>query len=217
MSYQNSNPRSRQIRWSLTAFGCALFAASACAQGIMVVGNGVSHPTRTVNGDGVEIFSGGNADKPGPGAGPMAASAPVDAVGSSPGNRSPAQRADAVSKQPRGEILSLVSPRLTAAPGQAAVVRVVDPRRTASQALVDGRVEILLQELTKEGQDLLNKQRLLRLPAGRDPLADELRERVKAEVRQHEQNIAGLNREIERVVQEQRRAHAKLSSDSSLN
>ncbi len=189
----------RLIGSHLAVFGGVLLAASACAHGLVVVGGKTSSPTRIINGDGVEIFSGGGARDFAP-----------TTTGSNPANSPLEQAAPTVDKR-SGGASSLVSPRLTALPGQAAVVRAVDPRRADARSLDDGRIEILTQELTRESKDLINKQRLLRLPAGRDQLADELRGRIKEEVRQHEQNIVGLHREINLVVQEQqRRARDKL-------
>lgn len=92
--------------------------------------------------------------------------------------------------------------------GQTAVTQTADPR-VSSTVDHDDRVEILNQELSREGQDLIAKQRLLRLPRGTDALADELRQRIGQEVTHHEANIAALHREIDRLVQSQRRTVAR--------
>jgi len=204
MMHCASNPVIRLIRLRLTALAGVLFAAGACAQGLVVKAGQASWPARTINSEGVEIFSGGEAKDLTPAADTVSAPAAKSLGAANPPLTQPPHVIDKRS----GSAAQLVSPRLVALPGQVAVVRAVDPRR-ADERFDDGRIEILTQELTKESQELINKQRLLRLPAGQDPLADALRERIKQEVRQHEQNITGLYREMNLLVRQQQHAHAR--------
>jgi len=188
------------------AFQSALSASGASAQGPVIVSGQMSSPLKTITSDGVEILSGGGRSEP--------FSTTKDATVSSAGqsgvvNSSLQHVKNGVSKESNSTV-PLVSPRLTALPSQPVVViRTVDPRDADTRSVADGRVEILAQELAKESTDLVKKQRLLRLPAGHDPLVDELRDRINKEIHLHEQDIVELNKEIARIVQEQRHHRGK--------
>lgn len=175
-----------------------LLNAPALSQVRLITGGDAAAPARITNEEGVEILSSRTE--------PPAAKAPASAEQAGEAALSARSQAKVLVPPPDGG--TLVSSRLTATPGQAAVVRAADPRRSPS-VNDDDRVEILNQELSREGQDLIAKQRLLRLPRGTDALADELRQRIGQEVTHHEANIAALHREIDRLVQSQRRTVAR--------
>ncbi len=59
------------------------------------------------------------------------------------------------------------------------------------------RAMILSQELESESRHLETKRKLLHFPSGKDALLDELRDRIKEEVRQHEKSIIALENEIQ--------------------
>lgn len=98
----------------------------------------------------------------------------------------------------------LVSPQLVVAPGGNGITRPVRPAQPGSAVQEDERVKILMQEMERETKELNAKQRLLQLPAGKDPLVDEMRDRVKAEVKTHMESIVGLQREIKRLTKSAR-------------
>lgn len=98
----------------------------------------------------------------------------------------------------------LVSSQLVVAPGSTGITRPVRPVQPGSARLEDERVKILMQEMERETKELSAKQRLLQLPAGKDPLVDEMRDRVKAEVKTHMESIVGLQREITRLTKSAR-------------
>lgn len=174
-----------------------LLNAPALSQVRLITDGDAAAPARITNEEGVEILS-SRAEPP-------AAKAPASAEQAGGAALPARSQAKVLTPPERG---TLVSSRLTATPSQAAVVRAADPRRSPTVD-DDDRVEILNQELSREGQDLIAKQRLLRLPRGTDALADELRQRIGQEVTHHEANIAALHREIDRLVQSQRRTVAR--------
>ncbi len=167
-----------------------LLCGAALAQVTIITGGSASTPHISTTPRGVEMLIGGaNADKT---VTEAAHDVPLRAT---------------TNAQHRGSVMGddqLVSQQLVAVPGQPAVMRPANPRTAQSRVRQDERVEILTQELTREGKDLNAKQRLLELPHGKDPITDGLRERILDEVKRHEQNLVSLGREIDRVTRESR-------------
>lgn len=168
-----------------TLLGCG----SALAQVTLIMGGTTSTPRSSTTPQGIEMVVGGGASTE-----TLRTPTPMllEQVMPPPVFRRPMQRHDT----------HLVSPRLVVAPGQQAIMRPADLRRVDVRMYDDERVAILTQELAHESKELNAKQH--QLQSSKNPLSDDLRGRIKEEVQRHAQNLAGIQREIDRVVRESR-------------
>ena len=132
-------------------------------------------PVRYTNSEGIEIIQNRGAAQGRGSSGQPAAPA-------SRGGKGPAAKGEG---------------RVDARPMDVAVSR--PPR-----AVVDNRerINILTHELIAETNDLETKRKLLKTPRGTNDLVDQMYARLEREVRDHQENILALNREIRRVARE---------------
>lgn len=176
---------------ALKALAPWMLCGSALAQVAMISGGGGSGTLHiSKSPQGVQILAGrGGNDAPAP-----TTDAPTPDGKQAIGKATP--RLPTTSAKTGG----LVSPQLVVAPGSNGITRPVRPAQPGSAGQEYERVKILMQEMERETKELSAKQRLLQLPAGKDPLVDEMRDRVKAEVKTHMESIVGLQREIKRLT-----------------